>query len=467
MNKLENNELEENIVESEEQYLDEEKVEEEQINLDEGIIDDIDKEFNNTQKCERKEAKVKESKKIKLPLLLCLVGFSCGICGSIIGSTLTYNTLSTKLDAELNEITIQKNIVNLVENEETYKLSDIVSKTMPSVVAITNYSTQTLQYMFNYQQVEVQSAGSGVIIGQKDNELLIVTNYHVVEGSNELYVNFSTDNTENISVIDADENKTGVIANIKGADPDCDIAIISIKLADIDKNTLSQIAIANIGNSELLNVGDDVIAIGNACGYGQSVTTGIVSALNKSITVDNTIYNNLIQTDAAINPGNSGGALFNSKGELIGINSAKMAASGVEGMGYSISISSITDILDELSSLETKEKVAENERGYLGISGLDVDTTVSKSYNMPQGVYVSEISSQSELINSELKCGDIITRLEKQKVTSMTELQKMLTYYSKGEIVTLTIYRANDGEYIEKEIQVKLSSKEALNALTN
>lgn len=407
---------------------------------------------------ERKEG----NKKLGVTVLSCLVAFAAGVCGGVVGSMAMYTSLTEQIKPQT---TIQQNTINLTEMDDYYSVSKIVSNVMPSVVAITNYSTQTIQYMFDVGEYEMESAGSGVIIGKNDKELLIVTNYHVIENSNELYVNFSTEDTQDINPLDSSQNKTGVIANVKGTDYESDIAIISIRLSDIDSETLSQLAIATFGDSTKLDVGDEVIAIGNACGYGQSVTTGVVSALNKSIDVDGTMYENLIQTDAAINPGNSGGALFNKEGKLIGINSAKMAANGVEGMGYAISISSITDILDELSALETKEKVKEENRGYLGISGYDVDEFSAQRYNLPQGVYIADISRQSSLNDSDVKVGDIITKFDGKEINTMVELQGMLAYYSAGEKVILTIQRSDNGEYIEKEIQVKLGGNQILNDL--
>ena len=329
-------------------------------------------------------------------------------------------------------------------------VSTVAKNVMPSVVSIINLSVQEVQYFFfgGSVQQEYESSGSGVIIGQNDSELLIATNNHVVEGNKTLTVTF--------------HDETSVEAYIKGTDSDIDVAVIAVPLSEISNETMDVIKIATIGDSEKLMVGEPAIAIGNALGYGQSVTSGIVSALGRALEEDGVKY---IQTDAAINPGNSGGALLNAKGEVIGINTAKLKDTAVEGMGYAIPISDIEGLLGELMNRETKTKVPESKQGALGISSkVDVDANTSKLYGMPEGVFVNEIIEGGAAEEAGIPKGCIITKLNGEKVGSMDELKEQLTYYKTGETVTVTAaVPGEDGEYVEKTYDVKLMSKAKLN----
>lgn len=328
-------------------------------------------------------------------------------------------------------------------------VSEVAKNVMPSVVSITNLTVQEVQNFFFGGTVrqEYESSGSGVIIGQNDVELLIATNNHVVEGSTTLTVTFT--------------DETSLEASIKGTDSDIDVAVIAVPLASISNETMDAIKIATIGDSKQLSVGEPTIAIGNALGYGQSVTSGIVSAVNRTLEEDGVAY---IQTDAAINPGNSGGALLNAKGEVIGINTAKLKDTAVEGMGYAIPISDIEELLSDLMNRETKTKAPENKQGAIGISGVTVDEESSQLYGMPEGVLVREIIEGGAAQAAGLPKGCIITEVNGEDVDSMEELQEELTYYEAGETVVVTVEIPGEaGEYVEKEYEVKLMSKAKLN----
>ncbi len=321
----------------------------------------------------------------------------------------------------------------------------VVKAAMPCVVSITN---EALEYDYWYDEmVEGETNASGIIIGQNDEELLIATNYHVVENSLGLYVQFA-DSSE-------------ATAYIKGTSPEDDLAVVSVFLDDIADDTLDSIAIAVLGDSDKLEVGEPAIAIGNSLGYGQSVTTGIISALDREIYDENDEYGQgrLIQTDAAINPGSSGGALLNSRGEVIGINSSKIADYVIEGMGYAIPISSAKPVIDELVKLETRKKVEESQRGFLGISGVDVTEDAMGTYDMPEGVFVKSIVDNSAADKAGITKGDIITELNGEPVGKMQLLQNLLEYYAAGENMEVTIERFANGEYDEKHLDVTLGSK--------
>ncbi len=329
-------------------------------------------------------------------------------------------------------------------------VSPIVESAMPSVVAIKGTtSVEAYSWFGEDQSYDAASSGSGIIIGKNDTELLIVTNNHVVEDTKDLSVVF----------IDNEEVK----AAIKGRDSDNDIAIIAVKLADIKPETIEKIAVAQMGDSDELKVGQGVVAIGNALGYGQSVTVGYVSAIDREVTTKDSSIKNLLQTDAAINPGNSGGALLNMSGEVIGINTAKYASTEVEGMGYAIPISKVKDIIADLSSKETRsDKVDEAKQGYLGIQGKNIGEEVAEAYDMPRGVYVYKIVENSSAANSDLREKDIITKIDAQSVKSMEDLKDILSYYKSGEKIKLTVQRLNDSTYEEKEIEITLSDRSAL-----
>ena len=330
----------------------------------------------------------------------------------------------------------------------------IADAAMPSLVAITNQSVQEMMNWFGQSQVyESQSSGSGIIIGQTDTELLIVTNNHVVDGAQTLSVGFI--------------DETAAQAQVKGTDAEHDIAVIAVNLSDLSADTLSKIKVIQIGSSADLQVGEQVVAIGNALGYGQSVTTGIVSALNRPVTIDG-VTNTLIQTDAAINPGNSGGALLNMSGQLVGINSAKYSDTTVEGMGYAIPVDDVTDIIEGLMNRTARtEKAPEGKQGYLGITGQDVTSEISEAYGMPKGVYITSVEEGSAAEKAGLQKGDIITKFDGTSVSSLSGLQELISYYSSGETVEVTYSAVSDGQYTEQTAEVTLGVNEnAENAVT-
>ena len=329
------------------------------------------------------------------------------------------------------------------DTDSSASVSTIAEAAMPSLVAITNKSVQEMQSMFGQTQAyESESSGSGIIIGKTDTELLMVTNNHVVSGAQDLSVGF------------VDESVAE--AAVKGTDTDHDIAVIAVKLSDLSEDTLSAIKVIEIGSSSNLEVGEQVVAIGNALGYGQSVTTGIVSALNREVTIDNTA-NTLIQTDAAINPGNSGGALLNMSGQLVGINSAKYSDTSVEGMGYAIPVDDVVDIIENLMNRQVRtEKAAEGERGFLGISGQDVTSEVSQAYDMPKGVYITSVETGSAAEQVGLQKGDIITKFDGTSVSALADLKEQLAYYKTGEQVEITYSTRENGQYAEKTATVTL-----------
>lgn len=325
-------------------------------------------------------------------------------------------------------------------------VSSVVDEVMPSIVAITNTGTVTYNSFFGKQSQQSQSCGSGIIVSEDDDYLYIATNNHVVADSDELTVQFDDDSV--------------VKAEIRGTDPDDDLAVVRVKKSDLGKDTYSNIKIASIGDSDGVAVGSPAIAIGNALGYGQSVTTGIVSALNRTVTTQDsqtgeTVTNNkLIQTDAAINPGNSGGALLNENGEVIGINSVKYSSTEVEGIGYAIPMSVAKPIIE---SLIQDGKYTNENQAYLGIKGGDVSSDMV-AYGFPQGVYVSSVSTGSGAANAGLQEGDIITAIDSTKISSMTELQSALKSYKAGDKVTLTVARQSGRQYEENKVEVTLSS---------
>ncbi len=332
----------------------------------------------------------------------------------------------------------------------TNTVRDVARDAMPSVVAITNmvkYRQNGFSIFGSYEsrETEVPASGSGVIIGKTEDELLIVTNNHVVTDSSSLSVSF----------IDG----KSVDAAIKGTDAAADLAVVAVKLTDIDADTLDAIEVISIGDSDLVEVGDQVVAIGNALGYGQSVTTGIISAKDRDVRTEEGTETGLLQTDAAINPGNSGGALLNMQGELIGINVAKYASTEVEGIGYSIPSSKAKDIIANLSSLTTREQVPENERGYLGVQVKSIDSATSQSFDMPQGVFIYKFTEGSSAQNSGLQEKDIITKLDGQGITDYDDLQSLLSKYRAGETVTVTVQRQDgNGKYVEVDVEVTLGS---------
>ena len=354
--------------------------------------------------------------------------------------TFGIEAVEEKKDTQVENTTLTSSFNNTITSD----VSEIVKNTMPSVVSITNLSVQQVQHFFGgIQEYESESAGSGIIIAQNDAELLIVTNNHVVEGNDSLTVSFI--------------DEESVEAHVKGTDATKDLAVIAVSLDKIKESTLSEIAVAQMGDSNKLQVGEPAIAIGNALGYGQSVTTGIVSALNRRL---EGFDSNLIQTDAAINPGNSGGALMNANGEVIGINTIKVAQDKVEGMGYAIPISDASEIITDLMNQKTKTRVPEDERGALGVQGTDVTSDAAKMYGMPAGFYVVDVLRNSAAEKAGITKGCIITKIGGTTVDGGTAVQNELQYYRAGEEVEITIQvQGNEGEYKEKIVNVKLDKK--------
>lgn len=406
------------------------------------------------------QGKGKERKKSKVGKAVGLVA-SAAVFGLVAGgvmvgvNTVANSYISSNVETKDN-IVIGNQTDTKSESESTaapatnlsnMDVSTIVDKAMPSVVAIYGKAEITQNSFFGTQSYEAQSSGSGIIVGKTDTELLVVTNNHVIADTDSLEVEFN--------------DGTKAAASVKGGDSDNDVAVVAIKLSDLSEDTLSKISIANIGDSNDIKVGQGVVAIGNALGYGQSVTVGYISALNREVKTEGGTSRNLLQTDAAINPGNSGGALLNMKGEVIGINSAKYSDTDVEGMGYAIPISAVKDLIAELSSKETRTVVAAENQGYLGIQGKDIDEEMAKAYDMPQGIYVYKVVEGGAAASSDLKAKDIITKFDGQSVRSMESLKNMLTYYESGKTVDLTVQRLDEsGNYVEKTVTITLGKRE-------
>ena len=336
------------------------------------------------------------------------------------------------------------------DEKELAVLSDVtavVKAAMPCVVSITNEYT-AYDYWYD-EEYDERANGSGIVVAQSNEEILIVTNYHVIQDNNNLYVQFIDDRE--------------AMAYVKGTSPENDLAIVSVFLDDMSDKTLRSISIAALGDSDSLQVGEPAIAIGNSLGYGQSVTTGVISALNRNVFEEDLEMNNqgyLIQTDAAINPGNSGGALLNVRGEVIGINSSKIADYVIEGMGYAIPISTAKPIIDDLMQKETRKKVPLEERAFLGIAGTDVTEDAVTRYEMPEGVYVSNVLEDTAAEQAGILKGDIITYIDGEKLEQMDQLQNLLEYYAAGTEVEIVIMRQRDGEYRQQTIDVTLGAKE-------
>lgn len=379
--------------------------------------------------------------------------------------------IKTTDSVDLQETASDDSIADKVlSDSENGTVAAVAQASMPSVVAITTVSVQEIPSFFGYSSHQYKSAstGSGIIVGDNDDdELLIATNNHVVDGATTLSVCFIGDDVANAETetVNAGDNgdlnvDDAVSAKIKGTDADNDLAVVAVKKSDIPEDTLNQIKIAQIGSSDDLAVGQQVVAIGNALGYGQSVTSGWISALNRTISTDDgTNSTGLIQTDAAINPGNSGGALLNMKGELIGINSAKYADSAVEGMGYAIPISKAKPILEELMNRETREKVDSSKKGYLGVSLANLTTEAIEMYNMPTGAFVRSVEDDSPAQEAGICKGDIIVKFDGQKVSDGDDLLDKLQYYKSGEKIEAVIARATNGEYEENTIELTLGTR--------
>ena len=405
-------------------------------------------------------------------------GLLFGLCAAVAFGVFYYYTNDTtksdtaEFDMEAYKTQIEKEILSKVDrnadrssdsdavigtvltNGEVHAVvtdvTDVVEKVMPSVVSIKNNYIATANFWGQEYREEAESSGSGIIIGENDTELLIATNNHVIEDADKLSVQF----------IDGSDAQ----ANVKGADADMDIAVIAVSKDALSADTKAAIAIAELGDSDELKVGEPAIAIGNALGYGQSVTTGVISALNRELEIEEGEFSQgFIQTDAAINPGNSGGALLNVRGQVIGINSNKIGGSSVEGMGYAIPISKALPIIDDLKTKKTKAAVADGERGYLGISGRGVSSEMAQIYDFPEGVYVYEVYEGTGAYDAGLRKGDVITKFEGSTINSMEKLQENLSYYEKGETVEITFERMDEsGVYQEKVITLQLVGKDML-----
>lgn len=395
------------------------------------------------------------------------LGICFGVCAglsfyavdAVTGRTHGDTELTASADTAVAEVETEENKVDKVQLSSdsastvtavVSDVSEVVDKAMPAMVSIVNTYTENFSYFGRDFSQEENASGSGIIVGENDTELLIVTNYHVVQGAEELAVSF----------VD------GAVASaqIKGTDSSMDLAVIAISLEDLSKETLENIAVAQLGDSESLKLGEPVIAIGNALGYGQSVTTGVVSALDREIAVSDSSSGTFIQTNAAINPGNSGGALLNIKGEVIGINSNKIGGSAIEGMGYAIPISSAKPIIEELMNRETKTKVDTENKGYLGITGVTVTEDVASVYGMPEGVYVTQVYKGTGAEAAGIAKGCIITKLDGITISSMDDLIDGLEYYAIGDTVEVTIQQVvmqehGAGEYEEKTVTVTLGTK--------
>ena len=369
----------------------------------------------------------------------------------------TTSTDTAVVDEIASEATTESTQSAQLATNVTYVESDVsnvVEKVMPAMVSIVNNFTETANVFGQQYTQEEAASGSGIIVGKTDDELLIVSNNHVVESADTLTVTF----------IDGSEAQ----AQVKGLDSDMDLAVIAVSLNDLSDDTKNAITVATLGSSDDLKLGEPVIAIGNALGYGQSVTNGIVSALNREITLENgsTGLENgstgtFIQTIAAINPGNSGGALLNMNGEVIGINSNKIGGTAVEGMGYAIPITSASPIIADLMERQTRTKVAEDEVGYIGISLQEVTSQISQMYNMPEGIYVVSVEEGSAAANAGIMKGDIITKFDGSSISSYSDLQKTLQYYAAGDSVTVTVQRPQNGEYVSIELNLTLGSRPA------
>ena len=327
-----------------------------------------------------------------------------------------------------------------------YDVSDMVEKVMPAMVSVINNYTETINSFWGQSYTQKgASSGSGIIIGENETELLIATNYHVVSGSDAIEITFIDGSTAN--------------AYIKGTDPKMDLAVVSVVLAELTPETKAAIAVASLGDSEALKLGQPVIAIGNALGYGQSVTTGCVSAIDREINMEDGTTGSFIQTDAAINPGNSGGALLNLQGQVIGINSSKIGGSTIEGMGFAIPINAAEPIISDLSLQTTKIKVEESKRGYLGVGIQEVTASISQMYGMPQGVFIGELMEDSAAKQAGMKVRDIIVQLDTFQIKSYADLQEALQYYAAGTTVEVTVMRAEGSEYVSVTLEVTLGER--------
>lgn len=408
------------------------------------LAEEIEKEKKQKEKKEKKEKRKKTCKKVAaftgsavaFGLVAGCVMFGVNKAGNAIFGSDDNATYATEIPTVSTSDTSSN-------EEKADAVADVVENVMPSIVSITNKSVQTVQSWFRSYEREVIGAGSGIIIGQTKDEILIVTNNHVIDGAKEITISFDEDHS--------------VAAKVRGVDSISDLAVLSVETKDMESDTLSGIKVAALGSSDGLRVGEPAIAIGNALGYGQSVTVGYISALSRDVQSEDGSMIQMLQTDAAINPGNSGGALLNSKGEVIGINSAKYVDSTVEGMGYAIPISDAIPIINDLMNSKV---IKEDEQGYLGIQGNNVTEEYAQGFNMPKGVYVVKILDDSPANECGLKAGDIITGFAGRDISSMENLQSILSTKKAGEEVEMVIQRNNEkGEYEEVKLSVKLGAK--------
>lgn len=415
----------------------------------------------------KKEKKPHSSGYLKKALVCVSLGLLFGLFAgaglyvvqSVTGAASAFIGNTEKTVQEMTDVDTQEDAASLTDGKQADNgvrmsdsiativadVSEVVKEVMPAIVSINNHYTERMSYFGQTMTSEADASGSGIIVGQNDTELLIVSNYHVIENADELTVQFT----------EGSEAK----ASIKGTDPDMDLAVIAVPVDEVGSSTLQEIAVATLGDSDSLTVGEPAIAIGNSLGYGQSVTTGVISALNRNIELSDGTDGTFIQTDAAINPGNSGGALLNMKGEVIGINSNKIGGSAIEGMGYAIPISAASPIIAELMLKETKNKVAEEERGYLGISGISVTEEVSEAYGMPEGVYISQVYENTAAAAAGLRKGDIIVAFDGDKISSMDALQRELEFYAQGDTVDVTVMTPGAGGYESRTVQLTLGNR--------
>ncbi|MGN0497031.1 MAG: S1C family serine protease [Lachnospiraceae bacterium] len=418
----------------------------ENVNTDtETVSGTVEPDTNNTysHKKEKKEKKSGKGKKIAL-FISSAAAFGliagCVMVGVNVAGNKIFGDKDKKASTEIATVAPTTKEPGSASEDD---VADVVESVMPSIVSVTNTSVQTVRSWFQSYEREVKGAGSGIIIGQTDDEILIATNNHVIDGAKEITITFC--------------DETSVAADIKGVDSISDLAVIAVKTKDMEKDTLGKIKVAALGSSDDLRVGEAAIAIGNSLGYGQSVTVGYISALNRDVETDSNTTIKMLQTDAAINPGNSGGALLNANGEVIGINSAKYVDSTVEGMGYAIPIS---DAIPVINDLMNQEVIAEDEQGYLGIQGNDITDEYAQGFSMPKGVYVVKILDDSPASDCGLKAGDIITKFADREVSSMENLQSILSNKKAGETIKMVIQRNNEkGEYEEVELKVTLGAK--------
>lgn len=348
---------------------------------------------------------------------------------------------------EIPSAAIMKEGDSVVYVDSSNHVTEIVKNVMPAMVSIINNYTEVTSFWGRTYTEELSSSGSGIIVSQNDTELLIVTNHHVVADADELLVTLN-DGSE-------------VPANIKGMDADMDLAVIAIKLSDLSNSTKEAIVVANLGDSDNCALGEQVIAIGNALGYGQSVTVGYISALDREIELEDGSKRSFIQTDAAINPGNSGGALLNSAGEVIGINSNKIGGTSIEGMGYAIPITAASPIIADLMERQTRNKITDGRIGYMGISYQDVTDDIARMYGMPKGVYIVSVEEKSGAEAAGIMKGDVLTKFDGDKINSFTDLQEVLQYFAPGDTAKITVMRPINGEYVAKELEITLGERPA------